>query len=362
MTVEPARPPLDVLQVITDADRRGAQVFATELGDALAGMGHHVRTVALAPGSTGGLDVEVLGQRRRGPRTLWRLRQAMATVDVTIAHGSATLMACGVAGLGPGRPFVYRQISDPLYWAGTPLRRARVRALYRSPARVVALSEITARVLVERFGVAEDTLAVIPNAVDERRLRPATEAGRRTARRSLGIPEAASVVAYVGALATEKGVEDLFEAARGAGWRLLLAGHGPLEGKLREQLDPQAVFLGAVPEPQIVYEAADVVVLPSRGGDTHPAVILEAGLVGRPVVTTTVGAIPDLVEDGVTGVLIEPEDPVRLRRAVDELLDGSVRDDMGAAARRRALARFSLARVARSWEVTLSGACRGDRG
>jgi glycosyltransferase involved in cell wall biosynthesis len=355
MTPGTPRRTLDILQVITDGDRRGAQVFATELGGALTALGHRVRTVALAPGHTGLLDVEVLGRRRRGLRALRRLRRAMATVDVTVAHGSATLLACSIAGLGPGRPFVYRQISDPLFWAGDTWRRARVRLLYRAPARVVALSPTTSRVLVERFGVSAQIISVIPNAVDEHRFRAASETGRRSARLSLGVLPDAPVVAYVGALTEEKGVADLFAAAEGTGWQLLVAGTGPLEVVLRERYgDPSsATFVGPVLRPQAIYEAADVVVLPSRS-DMHPAVILEAGLVGRPVVTTTVGAIPDLVEDGVTGHLVEAGNVPALRRAIDELLGGSQRDAMGAAARHRVLVRFSLTGAARSWEDVLT--------
>ena len=117
-----------ILQAISDTDRRGAQMFAVYLGDALAERGHAVRTVALARGTMPAtLDVPVLDGDAIGRRALRALRRQMAERDVTIAHGSSTLPACAIAGLGPGRPFVYRQISDPEVWSGTPLRRVRSR-------------------------------------------------------------------------------------------------------------------------------------------------------------------------------------------------------------------------------------------
>ena len=117
-----------ILQAISDTDRRGAQMFAVYLGDALAELGHAVSTVALATGTMPEtLDLPVLDGNAIDRRALRALRRQMAESDVTIAHGSSTLPACAIAGLGPGRPFVYRQISDPEVWSATPLRRLRSR-------------------------------------------------------------------------------------------------------------------------------------------------------------------------------------------------------------------------------------------
>ena len=115
-----------VLQVITDTDRRGAQVFATDLGAELQDE-FDVRTVALAPGRDRALDVDVLGPSRRSPKTLRALRTAARHAAIVIAHGSSTLPASAVALVGSGVPFVYRQISDPVFWTPTAAKRLRVR-------------------------------------------------------------------------------------------------------------------------------------------------------------------------------------------------------------------------------------------
>ena len=115
-----------VLQVVTDRDRRGAQVYATDLAPGLQNLGCAVETVALAPGNHGDqLAIDVLGPSRRSLATFRALRARARSFDVVIAHGTTTLPACAIALSGSGVPFVYRQISDPLFWAATTARRLR---------------------------------------------------------------------------------------------------------------------------------------------------------------------------------------------------------------------------------------------
>jgi glycosyltransferase involved in cell wall biosynthesis len=354
--------PLRVLQVLTDDDRRGAQVFGVELGARLGELGDEVRTVALAQGATGGLDVEALGPSRRHLRTLFALERAMAGADVTIGHGSTTLPMCGLASLLGRHPFVYRQISDPLHWTPTRSKRARTRLLYRRPTRVVALSTITSAILQEHFGVDAARIDVIPNAVDERRCPPADEVARAAARARLGLPPAPQlVIGYVGALAEEKGVADLIEALPAVA-RLVVAGEGPQRRALEEQARTRGVaatFLGSVDDPWDVYAAADALVLPSRAGDSQPAVLIEAALVGTPTVSTDVGAISDIVVDGETGRLVAPGDVGGLRTTLAELAAEPARArSMAASAEARARQMFSMSAVAGLWRHTLVRAAR----
>src|SRR5215207_6096109 len=219
-----------VLQVITDADRRGAQVFASDLGAELDGE-FAVRTVALAPGRSGGLDVDVLGTSRLAPSTLRSLRRAARGSAVVVAHGSSTLPACAAALLGSGIPFVYRQISDPVFWTPSASRRLRVRTALGRARHVVALWSGSATVLHERFGVPEERITVVPNGVPPR---PAVDAGARTrARARFELAADEPVVAYVGALVPEKGIADLVRALASVPARLLVAGEGPARSRRR---------------------------------------------------------------------------------------------------------------------------------
>src|SRR5688500_4571606 len=104
---------LQVLQVVTDRERRGGQVFATDLAPALERLGVVVRTVALADGRRPQLEIDVLGGKAKRLSTVRALRRVAKDYDVVVAHGSTTLVVCAIGLLGTGVPFVYRQISDP---------------------------------------------------------------------------------------------------------------------------------------------------------------------------------------------------------------------------------------------------------
>ncbi|MGI9119623.1 MAG: glycosyltransferase, partial [Acidimicrobiales bacterium] len=103
-----------VLGVVVSTQRRGAEVFATDLAAALEARGLGVRTVALAPGADGArLDLPTLGRSRSGPRALQALRAQSRRYEVVVAHGSHTLPACALSLIGGRTPFVYRNIGDP---------------------------------------------------------------------------------------------------------------------------------------------------------------------------------------------------------------------------------------------------------
>ncbi len=348
-----------VLQVTTDDDRRGAQVFAVQLGDRLTEMGHDVQTVGLAKGAVRGLDIDVLGPSRFSRATLGRLRRLMTASDVVVAHGSSTLPATGFANLGTPTPLVYRQISDPLYWAPSAIKRTRVRAYYRLPQHVVALSPITRDVLVERFGVPTERITVIPNAADERQCPPADALARSRARTRFGIADNRAVVGYVGALVEEKGVADLVDAMPDEAL-LLVAGDGPERVHLESRASSRgldACFLGRVEEPYDIFAASDVATLPSRGGDTQPAALIEAALVGTPCVSTPVGAIGDIIQHGRNGMLVPIGDVAALSAALRELIgDQALRTRLNAQARRDAHERFSMDAVSRRWAALLERA------
>jgi len=106
--------------------------------------------------------------------------------------------------------------------------------------------------------------------------------------------------------------------------------------------------LGSVPQPTLfaLYRAADVVVVPSVWPEPLSRVLMEAMRFGRAVVATRVGGSPELVEDGVTGLLVAPRDPAALAGAVAGLLrDPERRARLGAAAARRTETEFDEERL-----------------
>jgi glycosyltransferase involved in cell wall biosynthesis len=130
---------------------------------------------------------------------------------------------------------------------------------------------------------------------------------------------------------------------------LHIAGDGDEEAALRRHARQQGVaqrvhFLGTLSHDALVHEIseASVVLVPSKTIEGFSLVALEAAHLGRPVVATRVGGLPETVEDGRTGVLVPPNDPERLATAIDSLLTSPGRArDLGERARERA-ARFDV--------------------
>jgi len=344
-----------ILQVITDTDRRGAQVFATDLAAAMAARGHVVETVALSSGSQRpALDVQVLGTRQRGPATLAELRRRMARFDITIAHGSSTGLACAIAGIGRGRPFVYRQISDTRFWASSLSRRVRVALYLRQARSIVALSEGAKEDLIEHLRLPKDRITVVPNGVPVGNYHQPTDDERRAARSTYGLPHHGFIALYIGALVVEKGVDVAITAMSTLlDVTLVIAGGGPEElalAHLAQNLGVDVRFLGVASETYPLYAASDVVLLPSRGGDSMPATLIEAGLCGLPAVATPVGSIEEVVIHNQTGLIVTPGSADELASAVALLLgDEDLQSRMSAAARAHCLERFEIGIVAEGW-------------
>jgi glycosyltransferase involved in cell wall biosynthesis len=344
-----------ILQVVTDTDRRGAQVFATDLDWALTRRGRCVRTVALAEGAIGGLSLPVLGRRRLSWQTLAALRREVAGHSIAIAHGSSTLPACAAATIATSVPFVYRQISDSRFWAPGGLRRLRTTVWLHRASRVVALSRGSAETLRTHLGVRGDALRVIPNAVPSERFSPRSDE-QEAQRKAFGLDPTAPVVGVVGALVPEKGPDLAIEAiAALPGVQLLVVGDGPqragLEAQARRVAPERIVFAGHVADVRRVYAALDLIALPSRGGDSMPAVLIEAGLMEVPAVSTPVQAIPEIVRPGETGELVPVGDVAALAAAIRTILSSPARGTaLGRAARERCLQHFSIDRVAGDWD------------
>lgn len=356
---------MKILQVITDRDRRGAQVFATDLAAGLIELGADVETVALTRGTHGDLlKVDFLGPSRRSPATLHALRRRAREHDVVVAHGSATLVACAVSLIGCRVPFIYRQISDPQHWAASWPRRLRVAAFLRRAAGIVVLSPSVADVFGRQYRLARTRMTIIPNAVPATAFSPAAPDEHARARAAFDLPRDGAVIVYLGALAAEKGVDMAIAAVAAIeNCRLLVVGAGPEHDRLvnlAEALAPGRVrFVGPVDDPSGAFAAADLLVLPSRGGDSMPAVLIEAGLCGLPCVTTPIGAIPDVVVDRSTGRVVPIGDQGAFDSAVRELVDNEkMRLRYGAEARTHCLDNFTIAATAPAWLALVRSVAR----
>jgi glycosyltransferase involved in cell wall biosynthesis len=136
----------------------------------------------------------------------------------------------------------------------------------------------------------------------------------------------------------------------------LFAGDGPLRGELgaaawREGLGGRVLALGSRNDVGDVLAASDLLLFASRT-EGMPASVIEAGMRGLPVAGVALTGVPEVVEDGVTGLLVAPGDRDGLRTAVGRLLDDPwLRASMGEAARVRCRDRYAIAAVAAAYRA-----------
>ncbi|MGI9611741.1 MAG: glycosyltransferase [Acidimicrobiales bacterium] len=348
-----------VLQVITTTVARGAERFAIALEGELADRGMSVRTVALAPAAIPGIDVPTLGETRLGRRTLLQLRKAARSASVVVAHGSTSLPASAIALMGLRVPLVYRNIGDPYYWSsGSLSRRLRTRLFLSRAEAVVSLTAETGRRLTEYYAVDPAKIVPIPRGVAASEFPRRNEADRAAARDSFGIGPDVRVAVAIGALSPEKDVVNAVDALGRlpSRWHLLIAGDGPDRARVAERADlvaPDRIqLLGAIDNPSELLAAADVLVLPSLT-EGLPGVVIEAGMVGVPSVSTDTGFVSEIIDDGLNGLIVPTADSAALANAVvraEERLD-----ELGAAAHRSVSEGYSLASTADRWFELLSG-------
>lgn len=220
----------------------------------------------------------------------------------------------------------------------------------------VAVSPETAAFARKRREVDERRLLVISNGIELGRFHPAP-AARERVRAELGIAADAWVFGTVGRIATEKNHALLVRAMApllGPGTRLIVAGDGPLRvdvAKLVETLGVSGFvhLLGARRDVPDVLNALDVFVLSS---DTEglPLSVLEAMATGLPVLSTRVGGVPTVLDDGQTGFLVPVGDEAALRDQAARLYgDPAASRACGARARSAAVTRFSAERMQREY-------------
>lgn len=229
------------------------------------------------------------------------------------------------------------------YRRSKALTRALIATIFRGAEKVVVLGSHDREALASLLQLPQHQIAVMPNAVPDPV--PDTAAERS--------PTDPCHLLFLGHLGTRKGVPELLQALASPQlmsrrWRATLAGNGPIDKyrRLAADLDiaERAEFPGWVDEGQVreLCADADVLVLPSHAEGLAMAV-LEGLSHGLTVVTTPVGAHPEVVEQGVSGILVPPGDVEALAGALMRVIDdGGLRRQLGAGARQRFLEKFDV--------------------
>lgn len=274
------------------------------------------------------------------------------------AHGFKAALVARVAARLAGRVpcivtvhnhVLYRGISRFTRWRYVTVERW----LSRMTARIITVSDSLRSELVHEYGIDPELITTVHNGLD---LRPFLERGDRDAARAKrGVPAGALVFGVAARFAPQKAMDILVRAAEPAldsledVW-LLLAGDGPLLEQVRSQAAGAThaghiIMPGRESDMPGFLSALDVYVS-SALSEGLPLGTVEAMAAGLPVISTRAGGTPEVVEEGVTGVLVEPGDTTALGDAMLALAaDPRARRLMGEAGRARALEEFTEERM-----------------
>jgi glycosyltransferase involved in cell wall biosynthesis len=361
-----APPVPHVAHVLSSFGLGGQERVALELSREQVRAGYHVSVVSLAPPPDGplapefratGAHVARVARPRPGVdpvlvlRLAWWLRHHR--VDLAHTHNSMALIYGAPAARLAGAAVVHtKHGSNPR--GGTRLLARKL--VSRWVDAFVAVSVETADFARRRREIEERRLSVIPNGISLRRFQPDVGARARV-RAELGVSEDAWLVGTVGRAALEKNQALLLRAAApllGTGARLVVTGDGPLlpslEGLAAELgIAPFVHLLGARQDVPDILNALDVFVL-SSDLEGLPLVILEAMATGLPVISTRVGGIPTVLDDGMDGYLVDRGDERALRDRLAALRADPERGRvLGAYGRSVVLSRFSDERMQRDY-------------
>ena len=326
-----------LLPGIWPPDIGGPATHGPELAAHLTAAGHRVQVVTMASEEPTERPCEILTVPRSQP---FPVRYSRLTAlpprtarSADVVYASATYAAAAAASAVARRPLVVKLVSDPAYerarryglFAGTleefqedagsrtvpALRRARTLALRRA-RRVVVPSRYLAEIALD-WGLDPERVVVVPNPA------PALLA------EDPAVPEAPERrgLVFAGRITRQKALGTALEAiARVPGADLLVLGDGPDRERLERHatelgLNGRVRFAGSVPRAEVLraFAAADALVL-SSDWENFPHTAVEALALGTPLIATAVGGVPEIVVDGVNGLLVPPGSPDALAEAI----------------------------------------------
>jgi glycosyltransferase involved in cell wall biosynthesis len=356
-----------------DAGAGGGQAATDDLARALAARGHDVQAIYPGhPGRPASAPYRVCWVSPSARPGVVAARIARAARRVLAVSSCDVIHSTGYEGAWLPRARCRVATShhpnlpawDLPPWSQPVARLGFLRRQQQAWLERRALSRADGAVFVSAFaldqararGYPTRTARVIPNGVDTACFSPLAEE-----------PPLPPLFFFAGRMDEQKGIDVLLEAFRRlpSGPRLRLAGTGPQEDEYRRLaselgIDGAVRFLGPVPRARLATLLCEshVFVLPSRY-ENLPLGVLEAMACARPVVAARVGGVAEMVEDGVEGLLVPPEDPHALALALRRLLeDAPLRRRMGEAGRARVLGRFTWDAVAAETEAFYAGLLR----
>ncbi|MEA2538331.1 MAG: hypothetical protein QOF11_2565 [Chloroflexota bacterium] len=351
-----------VVEVLATGTNGGAQEHVVGLLTRIDPTRYDVHVVSLTQGSTvrklerKGIPVTVIDEPDDAIATgavaalLAELRPEVVHNHMYRAELVGTRAAIALGEIGRPRPYVVSTVHS------SRVRSEEDRRILRLlTPRIDRLIAVSRSIVAKLHAEGRDTapISLIHNGVDLERYDH--QGPCCTLREEYGLPSEGPIVGVVARLEPEKGHPTLLEA-----WRSVVAAVPDAtllvvgEGSRREVLEALAVelgiadrvvFTGRRDDVPAVTAALDVAVLPSYR-EALGLSVLEAMALSRPVVASEVGGIPEMIEDGITGLLVPPHDPAALAAAIVRLLrDHPLADTLGRAGHDLVHDRFCIERM-----------------
>jgi glycosyltransferase involved in cell wall biosynthesis len=334
----------------------------------MAGRGHQMllaapeRSRIYAEAIKRGLSAYPLPIERKSFAGYFALRALIKSESVQIVntHSSTdswlTALAC--IGLGKAPAIVRtRHISAPIP------ANAITRWLYANASkRVVTTGEALRLQVIRETGAEPSRVVSVPTGVDLSRFVPGD---RNAARASLGLAAGDFLVGIVATLRSWKGHRYLLDALAkipDVRVKVVIVGGGPGESNLRRQaadlgLSERVVMTGQKDDVVPWLQSFDAFVLPSYANEGVPQAIMQAMACGLAIITTNIGAIGEVASDGITALMVRPQDADSVAEAISCLRDdAALRERLGSAAVLEARSRFSEQIMLERMEAVFLGA------
>jgi glycosyltransferase involved in cell wall biosynthesis len=351
--VASGQPSLNVLQIASSLyEWGGIERYVSYLSHGLVARGHQVTVTCprISPLSERAPNTVEIGMRRKfdlvGFAGYLRLFRAVR-YDVVHVHFSPDFTLPAYAARMTRQPFKVMTRHVATRWNPT-----KARVYSRLWDRIVPVSRAVERVLLES-GVPQRQMIVAKAGTPT----PAKKSSRAATRKELGIAAGEFAVGSFGRLVPEKGIQVLLDAAALApGIRTCIFGHGPEETALRARASASVTFFGQIADVADAMSAMDVVVIPSTWEEPFPYAALEAMALSRPIVASSIGGLPEMIDDGVNGLLFTPSDAADLARLLIELsTNRGLSAELGRAAHRRYLQEFTVDQMVTRMLAVYSG-------
>ena len=289
-------------------------------------------------------------------KCIMKLKDILKTKDISLmhAHGSKAALVGRIAGRLAGTPVNFYTVHNSIFYPDWHNLKLAAMTLVETKLshytdRIITVSEALRLEIINREGLSPDLPVTVYNGIEIEQFYSASD--KPGLRRELGLPSDGKLVGTVARLSSQKGISHFIKAISQITEKqvhYIITGDGPQREELllltrQLNLQEKIIFTGARNDIPKLLAALDIFVMPSITEGLSIA-ILEAMASFLPVAASRVGGIPEIVQDGVTGILVPSRDEKALAQAISELLTNEEKTrSMGITARKQVELNYSAA-------------------